>query len=403
MYTDELKLNTVRRATELMAAADEFGPASIIPSCFQYLLEVMTSDNVCVILEEAHKRNETDVFNSCMHFILVNAVDVFEGKDFSDLCRKCLEDIVKSDLLNADEFAVYNGLVRWAEGQCVRSRQERTDENLRKVLGDLIYHVRFPIMDVKEFTEKLSSKKILSTKEKVELYQYFHGDNYALSAKFNVNNRKVYKVKDELSPRSHDSPGRKQNYRTNSRVNRHENERHNLNISERNPHSLSFDSRFENPEISLPLKRVQRFKNVAGPWLLRGADAISFTCSRPIILRGVSVYGPYIGIGSYTVSLTVYDDSKKEIRREEIFLDADNPKMTSYDVMLQNSLRILAGRSYTVSVHLKDGKPTYQGVKGTCMVTKEDVSFEFEDSSFSFNGTDVSVGQIPGLLYSTPH
>jgi hypothetical protein len=41
------------------------------------------------------------------------------------------------------------------------------DEQLRKVLGDLIYLIRFPIMERKYFTNEVSTKNVLTLEEKV--------------------------------------------------------------------------------------------------------------------------------------------------------------------------------------------------------------------------------------------
>jgi hypothetical protein len=45
---------------------------------------------------------------------------------------------------------------------------------LRKVLGDLISLIRFPIMERKYFTNEVSTKNVLTLVEKVEIFQSFH-------------------------------------------------------------------------------------------------------------------------------------------------------------------------------------------------------------------------------------
>jgi len=49
------------------------------------------------------------------------------------------------------------------------------DKQLRKVLGDLIYLIRFPIMERKYFTNEVSTKNVLTLEEKVEIFQSFDG------------------------------------------------------------------------------------------------------------------------------------------------------------------------------------------------------------------------------------
>jgi hypothetical protein len=44
-------------------------------------------------------------------------------------------------------------------------------ENIRQVLGELLYLVRFPIMARKYFTENVSKKSLLSYEEIINVYQ----------------------------------------------------------------------------------------------------------------------------------------------------------------------------------------------------------------------------------------
>ena len=50
------------------------------------------------------------------------------------------------------------------------------DAQLRKILGDLIYLIRFLIMECNYFTNEVSTKNVLTAEEKVEIFQSFHGN-----------------------------------------------------------------------------------------------------------------------------------------------------------------------------------------------------------------------------------
>jgi hypothetical protein len=65
--------------------------------------------------------------------------------------------------LDCTEEIIYQKMIQWAEQQCRKEqhvtgndgkRVTANDKQLRKVLGDLIYLIRFPIMQCKYFTEK---------------------------------------------------------------------------------------------------------------------------------------------------------------------------------------------------------------------------------------------------------
>jgi hypothetical protein len=54
------------------------------------------------------------------------------------------------------------------------------DENIRQVLGDLLYLVRFPIMERKYFTENVSKKGLLSHEEIINVYQSLDDEEIAM-------------------------------------------------------------------------------------------------------------------------------------------------------------------------------------------------------------------------------
>jgi len=130
---------------------------------------------------------------------MVNATDVLKAANFNDLCRECLKKVLTSNDLNADEFDVYDAIVHWADGECLRNKTRVNDARRREVLGDILFSVRFALMDVNEFTHRLSMKDVLTADEKVVLYQFFHGEVSQLPREFNRTPRKRYKDRDEIA------------------------------------------------------------------------------------------------------------------------------------------------------------------------------------------------------------
>ena len=64
------------------------------------------------------------------------------------------------------------------EQHMTRSEEQNmtdNDEQLRKVLGDLTYLIRFPIMERKYFTNEVLTKNVLTLEEMVAIYQSFDG------------------------------------------------------------------------------------------------------------------------------------------------------------------------------------------------------------------------------------
>ena len=341
---------------------------------------------MCVILELAHAFNEQDIFDRCFHFIMVNATDVLKAANFKDLCRECLKKVLTSNDLNANEFDVYDAIVHWADGECLRNKTRVNDARRREVLGDILFSVRFALMDVNEFTHRLSMKDVLTADEKVVLYQFFHGEVSQLPREFNRTPRKRYKDRDEIAHLA--------NANDEEKLEKYQHR------EDENKRKIEFADELIAYLRNQPMLRVLRFSDIGGPWHFRkGADAIRFRCSRVIVLRGVEIFGPCSGIDTYKIDLTLSDDMKNEVGREYFTLVARDPQTKTYDLQLKHPVRIPADRMFTVSAQIR-GSPSYQGIRGEAFVETEGVAFEFHNSNGSFNGTDVTVGQIPALLFS---
>jgi len=387
LYTDELDVDSVRKAKELINISYRYGPQTVRNRCYSYLQSEMSGDNVCTTLELAHTHNEQEIFDKCFHFILVNATDVFKATNFKDLCRECVKKILTSDDLNASEFDVYDAVVLWADGECSRKKTKPNDERRRDVLGDLLFSVRFALMDVDEFTHRLSMKEVLTSEEKVVLYQFFHGEVNKLPSEFNRTPRKQYKVRAEFANMEISEDG---NIAPSS----------NKEDTKDRPRTVELPRKTRSKHLDQPTLRVLRYKDIGGPWEFRkGADAIRFQCSNTIVLRGVEIFGPFYESDTYTVDFTLTDDLKNDIRKEHFTVDARVPHQKTYDVILRNPVRVPAQRIFTVSVKIR-GEASYQGLRGSAYVETEGVTFDFYSSNVSFNGTDVTVGQIPALLFS---
>jgi hypothetical protein len=60
---------------------------------------------------------------------------------------------------------IYQKIIDWSTKRCQDQNLTANDESIRQILGDLLYLVRFPIMERKYFTENVSKKGLLSHEE----------------------------------------------------------------------------------------------------------------------------------------------------------------------------------------------------------------------------------------------
>ncbi|XP_052811518.1 BTB/POZ domain-containing protein 6-B-like [Mya arenaria] len=359
MYTDEFDIHA-ENAPTMLYAARKFQLKGLSSLCFQFLDAEMHDETVCKIMEQAHIYNENSLYEKCVRFIYINANSVLRKPSFSELCAECVERIIKADDLRAPEEAVFEACMTWANAECRRQKKQPTDEVRRKVLGKLLYLIRFPTMAVTYFTQKVSLGQLLSHDETLSIFQYFHGEEQQLPSRFSRLERNQF-------PRT---------------------------LAE-NTEPVMLDNR-----RSPAMARVRRFAAVDGQWKQNGPpDSISFSVSQPIVLYGIEVYGAASGKETYKLKILVYDDiTREEIRKNDSTIFTNNMRDT-YDVFLSRPLRIPPKRVFTVVVCLR-GQPTHKGVDGEKTEIVDGVTFEFSESNRSSNGTGVNVGQIPALLFN---
>ena len=76
-----------------------------------------------------------------------------------------------------DTILVINALnftFRWAEEQCIQKRLEKTGENIRSVLGDSLFLIRFTLMSAQDFVNNVCFKKILTDTETLHIMMYIN-------------------------------------------------------------------------------------------------------------------------------------------------------------------------------------------------------------------------------------
>ena len=183
IYTDNIEVG-MDNVNGLMYASEKYMLDVIKNECKKFLAGNINEDYACVVLQTAHSFYLEDLQNDALQFIFSHGQSCLESTSFLSLSSGCVKLIIESDKLNCTEEIIYQKMIQWAKQQCKKEqhvtgndgkRVTAKDKQLRKVLGDLIYLIRFPIMQRKYFTEKVSTKNVLTLEEMVAIYQSFDG------------------------------------------------------------------------------------------------------------------------------------------------------------------------------------------------------------------------------------
>ena len=210
---------------------------------------------------------------------------------------------------------------------------------MRKTLGSLILHVRFPLMSLETFWKVAGENEILSDKEKNQISRIIAG----------------YSVKDT---RFITTPRRK------------------------------------NKPVKIPIMRIKN-ETTSCSWTLDGfIDAIEFEVNKPILLHGLILYGsdslPY----TYNIEVKLLSRSKATLAHVSEKRRSESTKV--FQVNFDEPCSITPNERYTAWVKMI-GPQCYSGQYNDC-VNYEDFIFKFFQSNECTNGTCELYGQIPGLL-----
>ena len=148
--------------------------------CSHYLQSCVDEERVCVVLQTAHDFHLDDLRTNALKFILNIGEPCLQSTSWLSLSPECLRLVIESDDLKCKEEIIYEKILEWSTTRCQHQNLPVNDENIRQVLGDLLYLVRFPIMERKYFTENVSKKGLLSHEEIINVYQSLDDEEIAM-------------------------------------------------------------------------------------------------------------------------------------------------------------------------------------------------------------------------------
>jgi len=160
----------------------------LVRECCRCLLESLDINNVIQLLEQSFYLDEQQLRSDCLQYIVTNANAILTGSEILSASRLALEAILEADNIPIRELMMYETAVKWAKHQlrCEMSGDDPTDLQIRKVLGDLLYKIRFPIMKPIEFAEISSGNNLLTTEEKESVYYFLISQKKHSQLKFST-------------------------------------------------------------------------------------------------------------------------------------------------------------------------------------------------------------------------
>ncbi|TNN07717.1 BTB/POZ domain-containing protein isoform 2 [Schistosoma japonicum] len=296
IYSDELLVeNDIDLLFYVLYATKKYILPRLTQICVEYLKDLITADNVCMMLDRSIFFDEVDLTHRCWHVIDVLAPDVLASQGLLTLNANCVHDLVSRNTLNCQESEVFAAVGRWAGAECIRLGIRDVVSNRVQVAANILPLIRFPTMTLSDFAENVAYSGYLSLEMVRDLFVYI------------TTNKLTAQNKDVRSPtRRSNSVAVKKNDNSNELT---ENEttlsnpsvstsiRLPIQSSQLTPNSLPDSGPFpREPRTGPKLYRCCRFKRIRKDLLSLTASnnhrhTISFSVSESIFIAGVGIYG----------------------------------------------------------------------------------------------------------------
>ncbi|XP_032197485.1 BTB/POZ domain-containing protein 6 [Mustela erminea] len=340
MYSDEVALEADTVLATLYAAKKYIVPA-LAKACVNFLETSLEAKNACVLLSQSRLFEEPELTQRCWEVIDAQAEMALRSEGFCEIDWQTLEIIVTREALNAKEAVVFEAVLNWAEAECKRQGLPVTARNKRHVLGPALYLVRIPTMSLEEFANGAAQSDVLTLEETHSIFLWYTAAN--------------------------------------------------------------------KPPLSFPLtkrkglapQRCHRFQSSAyrsNQWRYRGrCDSIQFAVDKRVFVAGLGLYGSSAGKAEYSVKI--------ELKRLGLVLAQKRTRFVSdgssstFPVWFEHPVQVEQDTFYTASAVLDGSELSYFGQEGMTEVQCGKVTFQFQCSSDSTNGTGVQGGQIPELIF----
>uniref|UniRef100_A0A3B3CSI6 BTB (POZ) domain containing 6b n=1 Tax=Oryzias melastigma TaxID=30732 RepID=A0A3B3CSI6_ORYME len=163
------------------------------------------------------------------------------------------------------------------------------------------------------------------------------------------------------------------------------------------------------PQLNFPVakrpglvpQKCHRFQSAAyrsNQWRYRGrCDSIQFAVDSRIFIAGLGLYGSSGGKAEYSVKIELKRHGSVLAQNLTKFLS--DGSSSTFPVWFEHPVQVEQDTFYTVSAVLDGNELSYFGQEGMTEVQCGKVTFQFQCSSDSTNGTGVQGGQIPELVF----
>lgn len=179
IYTDMIDLSA-GNVEAILYASMKYLVRRLSKVCSDFLSKELKPQNICKVLFTAKIFNLADLEDRCMEMLDDNANFVLESDGFLSFKPEFVKCILERQTLDCHELKAFTALEKWSEAECLRHGIEKasiTVEDKKRVIGEMLYMIRFPIMSQEEFSNGPGQSELLTKSEKLDLLLRYAAKN----------------------------------------------------------------------------------------------------------------------------------------------------------------------------------------------------------------------------------
>ncbi|XP_076070730.1 BTB/POZ domain-containing protein 2-like isoform X2 [Mytilus galloprovincialis] len=342
-YDDDVLISN-KNVDSMLYAGDKYMLSTVMSKCSEFLISTAKSADAVVTLSTARQFHLEDLQTESLKYIEDNTAECLSSIHAVELNSQCVQLILKSEYLSCSETDVCNFFLKWITNQCQLQDLEVNAENLRSISGELMSLIRFPLIEKKYFSTTVSHSMLLTTDEILSVFRWHHGEVCSLFST------------DPRCPRG--------------------------------------------PNLQGETKIIHRHTRISNGWRSNAANALIFHSNKSIWLKGCIIFAPLSvtcgGNAKFTFELT--DESTNIFSNEVLDMESGTSLNETIGVSLTKPILLNAEKRYTIVV--RDIKPTtYYGSNCKSVCKQDDVTITFQNSTKSKCSTDITQGQIAGIMF----
>lgn len=423
LYTDVTDYTNWR---ETLYLAYKYEVKPLIEMIFDEKLSKCEATEFCYQMKQ-YENLEGYLEYRCMKHVFENPKPIFDCDIFHYLPHSFVLKLLSSEYLVHDENLIYNAMYLWAEKACLDQLLDGTGANKRKVLGDILFHIRFPLLPQEFFSEHVSEQGLLEEGDEIKIFKHYLHPKKPLGNdfKFKTEPRKAPAIPFQYVPWKFE---RWRPLSQDCSVDEAAEGLSEVRISDDGKSSIaaaagsslgacgvegmpvirksdqaSVMSHYDyNHDLESDLWNMERFKekeyHEGWGYKKETVDAIAVVSDRDIAISSMSFYGVEAG-KKMTGRFKIYHDNKEGFSQE--FSVTCYKERRIYEFYIKGKVKFWANEEYHILLDMEEGSNGFYGKGGKSQVKVGGTTISIKPSKYSTNQTDVHMGQIFGFMFRT--